>query len=401
MSVTVKVLLKKNKVNMDGEFPLYIRITKDRISRFQATGITVKEEHWDAKQRKVKKGHPNSARVNHLIAQRIAEIQDKALDWELNKKSIRNKILRKEMNTVNHSSFTEYFDAYIQRLVQNKRMGTHDKAIAVYSKLHTYTKSDNIQFQDIDLEFLKKYDSYLSEKLGNRINTVHSNLKMIRKLFNDAVREELIPYAINPFIRYKLKTEKSDKQYLTEEEVNAIESIDLTDKPRIHDTRQMFVFACYAGGIRVSDLLQLRWKDFTGSHIAFSQQKTKDQLSIKLPEKALYILNEYKEKTGGNPNHFVFPFLPNTIQEDELFDAISSKTAYLNKNLKEISEFASLTKKLSMHISRHTWATRALRKGISIDKVSKLLGHSSIKTTQVYAKIVNSELDKAMDLFNG
>lgn len=130
-------------MNMDGEFPLYIRITKDRISRFQATGITVREEHWDAKQRKVKKGHPNSVRVNHLIAQRIAEIQDKALDWELNKKSIRNKILRKEMNTLNYSSFTEYFDAYIQRLVQNRRMGTHDKAIAVYSKLHAYIKRAN------------------------------------------------------------------------------------------------------------------------------------------------------------------------------------------------------------------------------------------------------------------
>jgi integrase/recombinase XerD len=400
MAVTVKVLLKKNKLNSEGEYPVYLRITKDRISRFQAIGINVKELYWDEKERKVKRGHPNSVRVNHMIAQRVAEIQAKALDWELNHKSIRNKNLRKELTTVSQASFTEYFDAYIQRLLAGRKMGTHDKALAVYSKLHAYTKSDNILFQDIDLEFLKRYDNYLSDVLGNRVNTIHSNLKMLRKLFNDAVREELIAYQTNPFIRYKLTTEKSDKQYLTEEEVAAIDELDLSSRPRLNDTKQMFIFACYAGGIRVSDLLQLKWKDFNGTHLSFTQQKTKEQISVKLPGLALEILRYYKKITGPDLPNYIFPFLRNDILEEGVFDAISSQTAYLNKNLKEIASLAGIDKNLSMHVSRHTWATRALRKGISIDKVSKLMGHGSIKTTQVYAKIVNTELDKAMDLFD-
>lgn len=400
MAVTVKVLLKKNKLNSEGEYPVYLRITKDRISRFQAIGINVKELYWDEKERKVKRGHPNSVRVNHMIAQRVAEIQAKALDWELNHKSIRNKNLRKELTTLSQASFTEYFDAYIQRLLAGRKMGTHDKALAVYSKLHAYTKSDNILFQDIDLEFLKRYDKYLSDVLGNRVNTIHSNLKMLRKLFNDAVREELIAYQTNPFIRYKLTTEKSDKQYLTEEEVAAIDELDLTSRPRLHDTKQMFIFACYAGGIRVSDLLQLKWKDFNGTHLSFTQQKTKEQISVKLPGLALEILRYYKKITGPDLPNYIFPFLRKDILEEGIFDAISSQTAYLNKNLKEIANLANIDKNLSMHVGRHTWATRALRKGISIDKVSKLMGHGSIKTTQVYAKIVNTELDKAMDLFD-
>ncbi len=79
---------------------------------------------------------------------------------------------------------------------------------------------------------------------------------------------------------------------------------------------------------------------------------------------------------------------------------ISGATAYINKNLKTIAEGIELGKHVSFHISRHTFATRALRKGISIDKVSKLMGHSAIRETQVYAKIVNEELDKAMEVFN-
>ena len=82
------------------------------------------------------------------------------------------------------------------------------------------------------------------------------------------------------------------------------------------------------------------------------------------------------------------------------YNEISSATAYINKNLKTIAEKAEIEKHLSFHISRHTWATRALKKGISIDKVSKILGHAQLRETQIYAKIVNEELDKAMDVFN-
>ena len=83
-----------------------------------------------------------------------------------------------------------------------------------------------------------------------------------------------------------------------------------------------------------------------------------------------------------------------------LDNAISSATAYINKNINTLAKKANISKKVSFHASRHTWATRALKKGMSIDKVSKLMGHAAIRETQIYAKIVNEELDKAMDVFN-
>jgi integrase len=164
----------------------------------------------------------------------------------------------------------------------------------------------------------------------------------------------------------------------------------------------MFIFASYAGGLRVSDMLQLQWKHFNGEHIDFTIKKTGNQLSIKVPNKALAIIEKYIP-TNENPNSFIFPMLPEgvlNLSATEIDNAISSATAYINKNLKLITKAAKIEKNISFHTSRHTWATRALRKGVSIDKVSKLMGHSAIKETQVYAKIVNSELDKAMDVFN-
>ncbi|MBK8369619.1 MAG: integrase catalytic domain-containing protein [Bacteroidetes bacterium] len=154
--------------------------------------------------------------------------------------------------------------------------------------------------------------------------------------------------------------------------------------------------------MRVSDVLKLKWKYIDKTHINLTIKKTGSQLSIKIPDKAFKIIEKYKPKKVEKDN-YIFPMLPNGLKEDDLVlldTEISGATAYINKNLKTIAEKAKIGKPLSFHISRHTWATRALRKGISIDKVSKLMGHAQIKETQIYAKIVNEELDKAMDVFN-
>ena len=114
------------------------------------------------------------------------------------------------------------------------------------------------------------------------------------------------------------------------------------------------------------------------------------------------IINKNKEPKV-DPNSYIFPILDQNLDlkdRENLDRVISGANAYINKNLKIIAEKAKINKNISFHTSRHTWATRALRLGVSIDKVSKLMGHAQIRETMVYAKIVNSELDKAMDAFN-
>jgi integrase/recombinase XerD len=293
---------------------------------------------------------------------------------------------------------------YLADLKKTGKMGTHDKVNATLLKLMTYLNNKDLTFDDFDLAFLKKYERYLRDDLNNAPNTIHSNLKIFRKIFNDAVREEMIQIQANPFTRFKLTWEKTSKEFLTEAELEAIENLILTEGTVMHHHRNMYVLAAYAGGIRISDLLQLRWINYDGTHIRLFTQKTKESIQIKLPTKAVEIMEMY---AGTQPdkklNDFVFPLFRNNIDysnPETLFKAISSNTAYANKNLKMIASKAKVEKHISFHSSRHTWATRALRKGMRIEYVSKLMGHGSIKTTQVYTKIVNAELDSAMDVFN-
>ena len=257
-------------------------------------------------------------------------------------------------------------------------------------------------FNDINSDFLKKYENYLRVELKNKTNSIHTNLKFIRKVFNDAIRDETIEANINPFSRFQLKLEKTQREYLTDEELEKFITYKCPDNTKLQLHQNMFVFAAYTGGMRVSDVLLLRWNDFTGTHINFKIQKTGTQLSIKLPPKALDIILKYKAQ-NPKKDAFIFPMMKPDLDysKPKILDAaISSCTAYINKNLKIIAKNAEIGKHISFHISRHTWATRALRKGITIDKVSKLMGHAQIRETQIYAKIVSEELDKAMDVFN-
>ncbi|MBK7110278.1 MAG: integrase catalytic domain-containing protein, partial [Bacteroidetes bacterium] len=227
-------------------------------------------------------------------------------------------------------------------------------------------------------------------------------LKVIRRIINEAINEDLLPFEKNPFHRFKLKTEKTNIEYLTEKELKLIEELDLVTRTKMDIHRDMYVFAAYTGGIRISDIIQLKWKNFDGERIYKQAQKTGEIISIKVPRVGLTILEKYKQKKG-KPEDFIFPILKNDVNYSDpknLHRAISSSTAYVNKNLKIIAEATKITKRLHFHTSRHTFATSAIRKGMRFENASKILGHTNMKTTQIYAKIVNEELDKAMEIFN-
>lgn len=401
---SVALILKTNKVDEKGEMPLYIRIIKNRATKFVSIGIKVHPDLWDETNHRVKKKYPNSAKINAFIAKKLAEAEGISAEMETKKSNVTSKKIKEAILGKPSVSIINYMEQYMADLKKTGKMGTHDKVNAVLLKLKTYLKKQDLLFEDFDLAFLKKYERYLRDDLKNAPNTIHTNLKIFRKVFNDAVREELIPIQSNPFTRFKLTWEKTKKEYLTEAELEAIENLSLTVGTVMYHHRNMYVLAAYAGGIRISDLLQLKWENYDGTHIRVFTQKTKESIQIKLPSKAKEILEKYAElQTGMKPTDFVFPLLRNNIDysnPETLFKAISSNTAYANKNLKMIAKKADIEKHISFHTSRHTWATRALRKGMRIEYVSKLMGHSSIKTTQVYTKIINAELDSAMDVFN-
>jgi integrase len=398
---STKLILKMNKLNGSGEAPIYLRIIKNRKAQFVCMGVYIEPKFWDAKDKLVKKSHINYKRINAYLAQKMAESQDLILEMDSPNKLYSPKKVKRVLLGRSTDSFLKYADAYIDKLEQNSKMGTHDKANAVISKLRKYADGNDLTFDNIDVQFLKKYEDYLHFQLKNSVNTIHSNMKVIRRIINEAIKEDICSPERNPFLRYKLQWENVTKSFLTEEDLIKLENYSLIEGSKKFHHRNIYIFSCFSGGLRISDVLQLRWANFDGERILVKTQKTSSVISIKLPSKALDIINYYK-KQDSKSSDFIFPFLKNDVDYSDakvLFNAISSHTAYTNTDLKDISNDAEIYKPMNFHTSRHTWATRALKKGMRIEYVSKLMGHSSIKTTQVYTKIVNEDLDRAMDVF--
>ena len=399
---TVSIIFRKDKLNKKGQAPVYFRIIKDRKITYISSSILLFENEWDEKNKKVKKSHANSARFNSFLANKFTVLQDQVFEHLTVSKSLTVNQLRTEVFGQKPLDFFPFAEEVYSRYKRQGQIGTHDRCQAIINKVKEYVKGKQICFQDITVDFLAEYEKHLRVEKKNGTNTIHTNFKFIRQLFNEAVNKDLIDSKFDSFKRYKIKTEKTHREYLTEDELTIIENLDLGDSEQKYLHRDMFIFASYAGGLRVSDVLKLKWQNINKTHINLTIKKTSSQLSIKIPDKAFQILNKYKSQKVVL-DHYVFPMLPNGLKEADfikLDNEISKGTALINKSLKAISEDSEIGKHISFHISRHTWATRALRKGISIDKVSKLMGHAQIKETQIYAKIVNEELDKAMDVFN-
>jgi integrase len=399
---TVTIILRKDRINSKGEAPLNFCIIKDRKYKKIPAHVKIDPKYWDEKKGKIKSGAPNAQRLNNLLRVKQTELEDGVIDGVTKHKSLTVRELKDMIYGPEQTDFFKFAEEACQAYMRAGQIGTYDKSQSIIKKIKQYVDEKPLSFQDITVEFLAGYERYCQTEFHNKVNTIHMNMKFIRKLFNDAYRLELIEHKDIPFNKFKLKMEKTHREYLTEEELGKFEKAKVTPGTRMDLHKDMFVFASYAGGLRVSDVLQLVWDNFDGENIHVSVKKTRAQLSFLLPDKAKQIIEKYRPQEF-KPTDFIFPMLDNDLKRDDfiLMDTeISRSTAYINKNLNLIAEKIGLTKHISFHISRHTWATRALTKGISIDKVSKILGHADISETQIYAKIINEELNKAMQVFN-
>lgn len=403
--VSTKIIIRLDKKNAKNEAPLYLRVTAGRKSNYTGLGISVNVDYWDAATMQVKRGHQNMQRINNFLTAKLSEAQAMSLEVQAKDEKVSPNKIKNSILGHTGVDFLAYFNTYNNRLLKRDKINTHRRANSVYNKIKGYMDEvmpgKVLYFEDITVKWLKDYEFYLTSEKENAINTVYTEMKGIRRLINEAISEDIIKPEKSPFLKYKLKWEQVEKNYLTEDELSAIENLVLPAEQCISVHRDVFILPTYAAGLRVSDILQLRWRNYDGEKLNLQTQKTGSVVSIKLPSKAIEVINKYKTELI-TPDGFIFPILSKFIIDSEKsrVQAISCATSYINKDLRKIAKLAEITKHIHFHTSRHTWATRALKKGMRIEYVSKLMGHASIKTTQVYAKIVNEELDKAMDVFN-
>ncbi|MCK0157254.1 site-specific integrase [Cellulophaga sp. F20128] len=394
---TVRAVLRKKK-NKAGRYPIAIRITKDRKSSFLNTGQYIDEKFWDEKNRNVRKSHPNSKVLNNFIVSKVAEANDKVLKSEMKPEyesvaEIRNKIVENK-----GFDFFVVANMHLKNLKNRNKHHQYDTEFGRLKKFKEFLGKDVLPFNKLNVVLLKKFETYLihSKKLSPR--TVVNYLILIRTIYNLAIAESITDRGLYPFGKGKMtiRIPESQKIGLNIEEIQKLEVVNNLSEAQ-QNAVNVWLISFYFAGIRVADVLKLKWSDIVDNRLLYRMDKNSKLVSLKVPNKAKVLLDIYRKLE--TPNNLIFPYLGSTNLRDyeEVSVRIQSVTRNLNRLLKRASIQVGIKKNMSMHIARHSFGNISGEK-IPIQMLQKLYRHSSITTTVNYqANFMHKDADDALD----
>lgn len=399
MSSSIKVTLRK-KANKDGLFPLVIRITKDRKTNYIYTGYYVSLKDWDDRNRQIKKSHPNSKRLNNLLLAKLSEANNTLIDLETHKKDSSASHIKKEVVApLVNKSFNDVAKEFLNDLEKLGKLSRLASDRVRVNHLISFMNSENILFREIDENLLRRFMSHLKAKHKLSQRSIMNNLVVIRTLYNKAIKQGIIEQKYYPFgtQKIRIKFPETEKIGLNIKEVQTLEKLKDLTKAQRHALNVWF-FSFYFAGMRVSDVLGIKWNNIIDGRLHYRMNKNEKLLSIKLPEKILPILKQYQDQKTSN-NDFIFPEMKSiNIQEPyQVFRKTNAAILKFNKHLKKIANKAEIDKKITMHIARHSFGNISDDK-IPVKMLQKLYRHSSINTTINYqSNFIHKDVDNALD----
>lgn len=396
MESTLKTLfyLKKPKNYKNGSMPIYLRITIDLLPKEISTGILCNPSSWNNKTERIKDSDPLCYKGNATLDY----IENKAKDnfrylkemdptRKLSEQDIKDLVLGKQIKRkMLLDVFREHNEKVRQLVGQDFSAGTLEryqtslKHTADFIRLQ-YNTSD-ISISQVDHLFISEYDHYLRSVRKCNNNTTVKYIKNFKKIILICLASGYI--VTNPFINYKPKLKPVNRTALTENELKSLTKKKLSLE-RLDAVRDMFLFCCYTG-LAYVDVAALNRSNIVQGidgemWLHTFRKKTLTPTNVPLLEFAINIIEKYKDHPKCN--HHIFPAISN------------QKT---NSYMKEIADLCGIDKNLTFHIARHTFATTVtLSNGVPIDTVSKMLGHSNIRTTQIYAKTLERKISNDMN----
>ncbi|MEM8937724.1 MAG: site-specific integrase [Bacteroidota bacterium] len=395
---SIQIVLRK-KSNAQGQYPLAIRITKNRKSSFIHTGQYIGQEYWDSSQHKVKRSHPNSKMINHFLLKKLAEANEKLLQSEISKNNESVKKIRKSIIGKEKEDFNAFASKYLDRLKNRKQYYQFKNEKGRLEKFMAFTKKNDLTFDEITPSLLKSFETYLINQRQVASRTAVNYMIPIRTIYNQAISDGVADQNKYPFGRgkYQIRFPESDKIGLNIRELQKLENASGLTSSQQH-ALNVWLMSFYFAGMRITDIIQLKWSDLTEGRLKYRMSKNDKLVSLKIPMKAKVILNMYKE-FPTNENDVVFPELA-TVDLDNtkvLRTRIKTVTRNFNRHLKRIGKLVGIDKNLSMHIARHSFGNISGDK-IPIQTLQKLYRHSSITTTMNYqANFISKNEDEALD----
>jgi integrase len=398
---SVKAVLRMNQ-KADGTYPLVIRITKDRKTSFIALGHHLQESEWDEKNQRVKKSYPNSARLNNMIAKKLAETNEKLIELETNNTDTSSRTISNAFKAAKEGTFFKQAALYLKKLENDGKFNQGSADAPRIERFREFLKDEDINFSEITVPLLKNFQSHLKGTRTITERTIVNHLVVIRTIYNQGVQLNLVDRKHYPFGKGKIKIKfpESQKIGLNADDIKAIESAEV--KQLAHHARNLWLFSFYLAGMRISDVLRLKWSDFQNDRLYYAMGKNQKTGSLKVPEKALAILEQYRRP---DPKHdLVFPDLesvPDLTKPLVVQRRIKTRIKQNNAQLQEVIKEAKINKKVTMHISRHSFGNISGSK-IPIQMLQKFYRHSSITTTIGYqANFIHENEDAALDAIVG
>ena len=363
---------RKKQLNKQGTALVQVEASLNQRKVYFKTNVYLRPEHWDKRIAQVC-NHPQANDLNAMLFEFLLHLQ--GIELALWKRGVPAtlSLLKDAMkkNRPVNVTFPVFAKEYVTH--SDRRESTKENLYTTITVLQEFRPG--LDFKDITYTFLKDFEVYLREK-GNGVNTVAKHLRQLRTLVNEAINQGYIHADAYPFRKFKIKQEKGRHEFLIPDELKKLENLEVSDR-KLRHVLDAFLFCCYVG-LRFSDFCQLKQSNFIKVNgkkwLHFKSIKTGIELRLPLhllfEGKALAILDRYD------------------IAE---FASLGSNSE-VNKCLAQITMMARIKKHVTYHTARHTCATLLIHQGVPITTVQKLLGHTSVKTTEIYSEILSSTI---------
>jgi site-specific recombinase XerD len=387
--------LKKNKDSSTVEQTIYMKITVNGISSEICTKRKCEPDKWNVSAGRLNGKSDSIKALNSYLdtmRQKVFEAKRKLIETDktVSPENIKNLVLERNKNIHKHmllEVFKYHNDQMAILVGRDYAPGTLERYITSYKHTKSFLeyryKLTDIDITKLNFEFITEYEFWLKSirKCGH--NSTMKYLSNFKKIINRCLRNGWLQR--DPFLGFNMSKKEVERTALTEYELEIL-STKTFSVERLSIVKDIFLFSCYSG-LAYADVKKLNRSEIMigidGEKWIFTKrQKTDISSRIPLLPAALQILNRYTEH-------------PQCKYEDRVLPVLSNQK--MNAYLKEIADLCGITKNLTYHIARHTFATTVtLSNGVPIETVSKMLGHRNIKTTQHYAKILDKKISEDM-----
>ncbi|WP_373701893.1 MULTISPECIES: site-specific integrase [Bacteroidales] len=381
--------LRSNYVNKEGKTPVMLRIylNNERLS-IGSTGIAVVQTQWDSANEKIKGRTTEALSINlelDSIRNGLQSIYRKLEDSDdLCLERIKSEYLGKKVDI---DTIMQLFDKHNADIAQQVGISVTTATFQKYNVCkrrfaeflgYNYKRSD-LKLSELTFTIIREFDIYLRSIVGQNPNTATKTMKTFKTIVILGGKMGVIHH--DPFINHRFHLEPVNRGFLTDEEILKIANKDF-GLQRLELVRDIFIFSCFTG------LAYIDVANLTPEHI------------VTMDDKQWIMTQRQKTNVTTNvllldiPKSIIAKYRDSSPREGKLFPILSNQK--MNAYLKEIADLCGIKKNLTFHLARHTFATMSLSKGVPMESVSKMLGHTNIKTTQIYARITNKKIEHDM-----